>query len=187
MRSYLHIILLIILYTFSTHIYATEDNIDTSSPDSDEGFLLLKVSFNNEYVFTNHDSGILRLSLTGEDDFHFKNIKYGNNIYIAKLPKGHYYFESMTIWGNRVFEIDDIPYKAEVIPGKIAYAGDLIIHNKGKGRATFVYKNRAMSNYKYLKKHYSDFIEEYPLIYTGQGNDYLFTFLEKQQKGEANE
>lgn len=187
MKSLLYISLLLALLTHNTKLLASDKNIDTSSLDSDEGYLLLKVSFNNEYVFSNQDSGILRLSLTGEDDHHFKNIKYGNNIYIAKLPEGNYYFESMTVWGNRVFEIDDIPYKAEVVAGKIAYAGDLIIHNKGDGRATFVYKNRAMSNYKYLEKEYSDFLSNYPLVYTGLGSDYLFTYLETEEKGELHD
>lgn len=183
------IIIQITIFLFIVFNHPT--SLSESSPGTDleenEGYLLLKVIFNNPFITTESDSGILRIRLEGPETYNIKSINIGENHYLVKLPAGEYKWERVTIWGDKYFTLEDEAFVSKVEPNTISYSADFIIYNKGNGKAKFEYINRSAWAYETIKTHYEDYLNKYPAVYTGYGKDYFFEYLEKMNSLAKNE
>lgn len=140
-----------------------------------EGLLLVEVDSNYalESIRVKKDGTVFTAGvLTG--------IKEGQTARLYVVPAGRYaWYEINAFWFAR-YELKDKPeYAFEVVPGKITYAGDLIVRLTGAYTADLQLSNRGLRAMDWLDAQHPALARDYEFTYSGHYPDPFPAFYRK--------
>jgi dipeptidyl aminopeptidase/acylaminoacyl peptidase len=132
-----------------------------------EGLLLVEVDSNCglESIRVKKDGTIFNAGvLTG--------IKQGQTAQLYVVPAGRYAWAEINAYWMARYELKDKPeYGFDVVPGKITYAGDLIIRLTGFYSADLQLSNRGLQAMDWLEAQHPALASRYEFTYTGHYPD----------------
>ncbi|HET6434133.1 MAG TPA: prolyl oligopeptidase family serine peptidase [Xanthomonadaceae bacterium] len=145
--------------------------------DPDEGLLLVAVDSNNPLqsirvkkggtLFT---AGVLR------------DIKEGRTARLYVVPAGRYAWYDVTpFWFARYPLKDRAEYHFDVAPGKITYAGDLVVRLTGWFSARLLVSNRGLSAMDWLEEQHPQLARSKEFVYSGHYPDPFPAFYRKER------
>ncbi|WP_141237377.1 hypothetical protein [Paraferrimonas sedimenticola] len=163
-------------------VEVVKPELETLAPD--EGYAVLWV----EMYGALPESMRLSADEAFQSGYSMKGIVGGANLHIVKLEQGRYYWKEVRGNSRIRFRIYEDFFSLNVQSGTLNYGGHVSITLNPRnltGGSTFV--NRSSQIYQELNKCCADFLDKYPLVYSGQGTDpYLETFWRANKTAESS-
>lgn len=101
---------------------------------------------------------------------------------LITLPAGRYTWRNATVQSGRRFSFGGGPEEAfDVAPGRITYAGDLVLRLKGREGMSFEVSNRGLRAIDWLAASYPKIAQATPLVYSGHYPDPFPAFYARER------
>lgn len=162
-------------------------NTVTNLPDAkhqraqNSGYVLLPV-FRNINV---HE-----ISITGPTNFQISksDLIEQERYMLIELPAGNYRYDDIVIYKYFIeHDFDADLWDFNVQPNAINYIGHLKIKNLGFLRVHLEIQNNSSVALEYLEENYPQLMSQYPLIYSGMGNDDFLSSLENAAPNQESD
>lgn len=101
---------------------------------------------------------------------------------LLAVPAGRYAWRNATVQSGRRFSFGTSPEEAfDVAPGRITYAGDLVLRVKGRDGMSFQTANRGLRAIDWLRAAYFQLAQSLPLVYSGHYPDPFPAFYAQER------
>jgi dienelactone hydrolase len=155
----------------------TVDPGDIPKLDADEGLLLVGVD-------TNYDLDSVRVKKDGAvfSSGLFRSIKAGQNAKLYVVPAGRYLWYQVAPFPSLIYTMKDKDeYHFDVVPGKITYAGDLVVRLTGVYTADMLVSNRGLRAMDWLEAQHPQLARSYEFVFAGHYPDPFPSFYRKER------
>ncbi|NUS38860.1 MAG: S9 family peptidase [Lysobacter sp.] len=102
------------------------------------------------------------------------------------LPAGRYMWRNATLQSGRRFSLGNTRDEAfDVAPGRVTYAGDLVLRVKGRDGMSFEVANRGLRAIDWLHARYPQLAQALPVVYSGHYPDPFPAFYARERAASA--
>lgn len=148
-------------------------NTELEPLENDEGYLVLPVVLKGSIP----DSVTIKGEGVFSDGYMFRDLTFGTNFEVIKLPAGSYKWARINVNERTYFTLKKHDFNVEVKPGVINYGGHLVIDvNLRFGTASYDYVNRSSEIIHWLQDCCSDEMSNHPLEFTSSSQDPFIDF-----------